>query len=318
MMKLSKVFNKKVVTQVIGVSIGIIAIYFSLKNINGAELKNSLKSISGYWLIPIFFVNFIVILFKAMRWQITLKLVKPVKLWTMFRILTIGFMANNVLPARLGEALRIHLLGKNALISKITTTGSMVSDKLIEAFSFLILAALLFFISDVPKWLHSGLIIILCITFAAYIAAIIYLRQPVKNKHLKNFQAGITGLMNRKIIFWGLVTSFASWFCQCLIIYMTQQAFGISIPVWGILLVLLVVNLAIAIPGAPSHIGTFEFACILAYTYLGLDKSTALLLGVTYHLVQIIPITFVGGIMLMLSDFSLRKKATSLGHDGPC
>lgn len=317
MKRLKRFLNHKVVTQAAGIGIGLIAIYFSIKNIRGETLRQSLSSMDTSWLIPIILGNFVVIAFKALRWQLIIKPVKNISFKLMYRVLTIGFMANNILPARLGEAVRIHLLGKDAAVSRITTTATLVADRIIEGVSFLILAALLTVFTDVPKWMYSGLIITLLATLLIYAASVIYSTRKIKNKILKKFQEGIRSLLHLRLTSLALATSLLSWFTQGLMIYMTQMAFGVHLPLWGVVLVLIAVNLAIALPSAPSHLGTFEFACILAYSYLGVDKSLGLLLGITYHLLQIIPVTLVGGLMALMSRPGFRKVLLTEGPGTP-
>lgn len=294
--------KSRIATQVIGVLIGVAAIYFSFKNINSSDLKHSLSSVKVEWLIPIILANFVVIALKAYRWQILLALVKKIRFFLVYRVLIIGYMANNILPARLGEAVRIQMLGKDADVSKVTTTASLVADRIIEGLSFLMLAVALVLLTNVPKWMNYGLTITLLITVIAYTVAIIYSTRDVEHHFLKKIQDGVKPLLNWGIFSRGFVSATISWLIQVLMIHMTQLAFGVYIPIWSSLLVLIAVNLAIVVPSAPAQLGTFELACVLAYTSLGLDKELALLIGATYHFMQIIPITLAGGVFMLTSQ----------------
>lgn len=314
MKNLKKSLNFKSISRLVGITIGIIAVYLSLKNIQGEEIASSLKSINPYWILPIIVLNFIVIGSKALRWQIMIQPVKKIKFVTMFRVLLIGFMANTVLPARLGEAVRVHILGRDAEISRTSTAGSVVADKIIEGVSFLFLAALLTIFTDVPEWMQLGLKIAFGIIVVLYAVAAIYLRRKMRNSFLIKLQTGIKALLHMRLATLSLLVSFLSWFLQGLMLYMTQIAFGVHLPIWGVVLVLLAINLAVSLPSAPGYVGTFELASILAYTYLGLDKSTALLIGVTFHILQIVPVTLIGGILMLTSNINLRKAAL---YEGP-
>ena len=311
MKKLNRVLNYKFITRTLGVVIGIVAIYFSLRNIQGKEVFDSLKAINASWIIPIIIMNFMVIAVKALRWKIMITPIKKIRFLTMFRVLTIGFMANSVLPARLGEAVRVDMLGRDEALSRVTTAATVVADRIIEAVSFLLLAAILVFMFNVPEWMHKGLIITLCITIFCYGLVIFHSKRKTNNKFLKKLQDGAQALLHMRLATFSFLTSLLSWFLQGLMLYMTQLAFGVHLPIWGIILVLLAINLAVALPAAPGYVGTFEFACILAYSYLGLDKNIALLVGATFHILQIVPITLVGGILMLTSHFNLRKPAVA-------
>jgi uncharacterized protein (TIRG00374 family) len=117
----------------------------------------------------------------------------------------------------------------------------------------------------------------------------------MQDGRFKRFQEGVRPLMHAKVLVQGILVSIVSWAAQLLMIYMTQKAFNVNTPLWGILVVLISVNLAIIVPSAPAHLGAFELACVLAYSYLKIGSSLGLLIGATYHILQIIPVTLVGG-----------------------
>ena len=44
----------------------------------------------------------------------------------------IGYLANNVLPARLGELVRSHALGEGEGISRTTVLGTVVVERIVD------------------------------------------------------------------------------------------------------------------------------------------------------------------------------------------
>ena len=50
----------------------------------------------------------------------------------MFAYLAVGYAANNVLPARLGELVRSHYLGDREGISRTTTLGTVVVERVVD------------------------------------------------------------------------------------------------------------------------------------------------------------------------------------------
>ena len=83
MMKLEKILKPKTITHVVGLLIAVVAVYFSVRNVNGEEFKKVLLSMDVSWIIPIVFGNFVVITLKALRWQIVVKTLKNIKFITM-------------------------------------------------------------------------------------------------------------------------------------------------------------------------------------------------------------------------------------------
>ena len=54
----------------------------------------------------------------------------------------IGYLANNVLPARLGELVRSHALGEGERISRATVLGTVVVERIVDTVIVVALAAL--------------------------------------------------------------------------------------------------------------------------------------------------------------------------------
>src|SRR5256885_9907149 len=57
--------------------------------------------------------------FRALRWQRLIRPIAHVRYPPMLAYLLVGYLANNVLPARLGELVRVHYLGDREGISQI-------------------------------------------------------------------------------------------------------------------------------------------------------------------------------------------------------
>lgn len=299
------------ITKYVGILIAVVAAYLSFRNVQWDHLLTAMKSMQPLWLIAVIVVNFGVVALKAVRWQAMIQPVKKTSFVMVLKVLIIGFMANNLFPARFGELLRIHLLGRNESVNRTTSAATLVADRIIEGMTFLIIAFLLIFLHKSPVWMKQGILITSIITLGFYAAAVVMTRKGMIKtwesrpdskvaRFLGQATEGLHALTHMKLMGLATMTSLLSWIAQGVMIYFIQIAYGIQTPLWGIVLLLVAVNLAIAVPSAPSNIGTFEFACVLAYQYMGIDKSTALLLGITYHLLQVIPVTIVG-IVLTLS-----------------
>lgn len=289
-----------------GIAISIVAIGVVIQAVNGNVLREVLGSVKVAWLVPVLLINGVVIISKAYRWQLLVKPLSHISLTQITHILTIGFMANNVLPARLGDAIRIHLLHRKTDLGPAASTGGLIADRILEGLSFLLLAALLFLLGNVPHWMLYGLGVTLLVVAGVYGASVFYSRSRMRHGVFIKLQEGLAPLHNRRVFILGFCTSLVSWSLQLLMIHMTQLAFGVHLPFWGTLMVLVAVNLAVIVPSTPAHLGTFELACVLAYTFLGVDKNVGLLIGATYHLVQVLPVTLIGALLLLVENISLK------------
>src|SRR3989338_9711616 len=110
----------------------------------------------------------------------------------------------------------------------------------------------------------------------------------------KNLQRGIQSLRSSKLTALSLLVSLAGWFFQGLMVYWIHVAFSIILPFWSVILILVSVHLAMAIPTTPAQIGVFEYACVLSYLALGIDENMGILLGFVFHFLQLIPNLLIG------------------------
>src|SRR5207237_10119224 len=79
---------------------------------------------------------------RAWRWQRLLAPIHLVRVPRMFAYLAVGYAANNVLPARLGELVRSHYLGDREGISRTTTLGTVVVERVVDTGMVVAIASL--------------------------------------------------------------------------------------------------------------------------------------------------------------------------------
>lgn len=278
--------------------LSLLALIYCFYQIKLSSFLATLASIEVLWFIPILLVNFFVIALKTLRWQILVAPTKKVGFAGLYRLLIITFMLNNLLPAKLGEVARVHYLEKDAHINRLTSTATVVASYLLEFLSFVIFALIFIHLVAVPGWVYRGIVVSSVLTLGLYFFLLVASKKVVRRPFLISFQEGLKGLLSTRTTGLALIVSFLSWFFQGVLLLMVHQSFGVNLPLVSLVMVLVAVNIIMAIPAAPGHMGTFEFICVLTYQFLGLSASAALALGVTYHLVQAIPVVLVGGVLL--------------------
>ena len=89
-------------------------------------------------------------------------------------------------------------------------------------------------------------------------------------------------------------------------------AFGIVIPWWGILAVLVAVNLSTVVSITPANLGVFEGAAFLVYITLGISSETAMALAIVQHAAYLIPLAGIGWAIS-----SVRALNINGGKSGP-
>ncbi|MCX7959364.1 MAG: flippase-like domain-containing protein [Deltaproteobacteria bacterium] len=252
---------------------------------------------------------------------------KP-RLIVLFLTNLVGFMANTILPARAGELVRALVLGKKENISKTTVLGSAALDRIFEGIGMLILLVIMPLIMETPDWMKKGTfgfiiffsaIFILTImmmklnpeTFVKYIPFSERTNEVIKGIFEK-LQKGFEAINNIKTSSLAIILSLLGWITQIFMIYFVILSFGINLTPLSALMTLLAVNIAIMIPAAPGSLGTFELAVVLALGFFGVEKSTALSIALTYHFIQLIPVTIAGVISIPLLGMKFKDIDTDI------
>lgn len=264
--------------------------------------------ISAKWsyLIAAAVVNVLVVAMKATRWQWLMKPKNITRFMDIFKVTVIGMAGNNLLPARGGDWLKIYLLGKwesTCRTGLISVTGL---DKLFDGLSILIMFGLMSLHSTFPGWVQDGTIIVSIVLLVMLVIIVLLLLHHRRTpshllEHLSHFRkfakklgAGLGALTDAKLTLSTLVLSIVICATQIVTIWLCQMAYGLHLDIWVPALVFVAINLAIMIPSAPSGVGPFEMAAVLAYTWLGVKSEVGLSVALMYHAVQFIPITLAG------------------------
>jgi uncharacterized protein (TIRG00374 family) len=312
----------KIAGFLLSIAIIILLFYF----IDFGEALRAFSQVKPLELFIVFILNFVVILFKSMRWQVLLD-PRP-RLVVLYLTNLIGFMANTILPARAGELVRALILGKKENISKTTVIGSAALDRIFEGVGMFILLVIMPLIMDTPDWMKKGTLGFIIFFSILLIGLILFMKVnpdtiikyiPLSDKTntflkgvLEKLQKGFEAINNIKTSSIATILSLLGWIVQVLMIHFVILSFGIHISPLAALMTLLSVNIAIMIPAAPGSLGTFELAVVLALGFFNIEKSLALSIALTYHFIQLIPVTIAGAISIPLMGMKFKDIDTDI------
>ena len=114
-----------------GLTIALIALYYTLRNVSFVEVASSFQKIDYFYIFPAVLIIMSGYVFRAYRWQALLESSLHVKVSGLFSPMMIGFMGN-FLPARAAEVLRPYLLSKKYNISFSAAFASIVMERLCD------------------------------------------------------------------------------------------------------------------------------------------------------------------------------------------
>lgn len=308
---------------VVGFLIAAGALYFVLRGQDIGSIVDGIRGANKFWLLASTFFATIVFWLRAWRWKTLLEPVAPA---TAFRsrlaATTIGFMANNLIPLRVGEFARAFALARQERISMVASMGSIVVERLFDAifiFTFLFLSPLLPGFpqgrvdANLQETLARATIIVLPAFLFVSFSFVLWprqsvtlfektagrllperLRRPVVDA-LEAFVAGFSSLKSPRLITVGLFQTCVHWGVNALVFYCGCLAFGITPSLAGALFLQSVLALAVSIPQAPGFIGVWQLAAsAVLQPIFGAEPERALAFGFGIHLAGFIPVTLIG------------------------
>src|SRR5512134_673300 len=113
----------------------IISIFFLTLALRGLQLQDVWGAVQGanyWWLIPGIAVYFVAVWVRAWRWHYLLRPVKPVSTGVLFPLTAIGYMGNNIYPARAGEVLRAVLLNRIEGVPVSASLATIIVERIFD------------------------------------------------------------------------------------------------------------------------------------------------------------------------------------------
>ena len=311
----------------IGIIISLVFLYLAFRKVDWSELWLALKGANYWWILPNIALVILSMWMRAYRWKFMVNPIKKVKMGSLFPSVMIGFMANNVLPARLGEFVRAYSLGNKENISRSATFATIMIERVFDGFSLLlILWVSLLMYPELPGWIRQAgnLFLLLNLATLAFLVLIEVKRElalkffrliskllPASlssraEEILEKFISGLRVFRNVPSLLWILAWSIFIWVVIGISNYFIFLAFDQSPAVFASFILLGIVSLAVMLPSSPGFVGTFHAACVASFLILNLNQSVSRPFSIVLHASQYFPVTLLGLYYLRKEHLSLK------------
>ena len=306
----------------LGVLISVLFIGLALRGLRLDEFWNTVQSANYWWLLPGIAVYFVAVWARAWRWHYLLVPIKKIPTKTMFPITTIGYMGNNIYPARAGEVLRAVILKRREGVSISASLATIIVERIFDGvvmlgFVFVNLPELTKltggsgFVGNIQQVAVIGTGVFIGALVIFLLAAMFpqmtirigqwfidrllpqRLRQQTSGL-MHKFLDGLAALRSPFSILMVFVTSLVIWLLETSKYWLVMQAFHFSVTFFALMLMNGIVTLATTIPSAPGYIGTFDAPGIAVLIAYGVNQATATGYTLVLHVALWLPITLVG------------------------
>lgn len=304
----------------VGVAVSAVLLYFSLRGIHLAEVLQHVRAARLAPMLTAVVLATLTFVLRIFRWQLLLRGEDGRRLpaGPLWHAIAMGFMANNVLPLRMGEVVRAFAASRLTGTRFTSVFASIAVERLFDALVVVCLLAIGLFTAELPPGAVAGIGVERIVTFAGLAAvgglmaatmvvafplsAERLVRLAVPSKQLAEKLVGlIEGLrhglsvLRSPVRVAGVVGwSFLLWGISALSFLVMFRAFGITVDLSGALLMQGLIMFGIALPSTPGYVGAFELPIIAVLTLYLVDKNLAAAYALTYHVTTFIPITLLG------------------------
>ena len=314
-------------------------LYLALRGQNFPELWGAIQSAKLVWLIPAILVYFIDVWVRSWRWHYLLRPVQPISPLKVFPIITMGYMGNNIFPARAGELLRAAVLKRRYAVPVSTTLATILVERIFDG---VVMLGFIFFnlrelsglssssgfigsIRSLALWgaiaFLGALVVFLLAAFfpkkaESVLVAVTNFLLPSKWREgaasiIRRFIGGLESLRSPKEALMVLVTSAAIWLLETLTYWFVMHAFPFSVSLFALMLMNGIVNLSTTLPSAPGYIGTFDAPGIALLGAYGVAPALAAGYTLVLHAALWLPITLVGGYFFAREGINWSKELES-------
>jgi len=316
----------------LGVGVSIFFMVLLIRKIDFNQLWAALVTVDYRYILLAVVCTFVSYFLRAVRWHYLLIPEKRIPLSSLYPATIIGYMANNVLPARLGEFVRAYVLAQREGLQTPTVFASLVIDRLFDGFTVMLILVFTLFTLRLPQGLDEAETVLRTgglVTFVLYAGVVAFLfllkRQTMRTLAwtgalLKPFPQRLT---DRTIPLLGsfiggirmssrgghiaavLMSSLAVWIFCIVPVHCVLQGFGVDLPITASMFILVLLVFAVMVPASPGFIGTYHYACFKGLSAFGVAESMSVSIALVLHSTAFFPVILAGAYHLWRGKMSL-------------
>lgn len=308
------------------------------------EIGHVVRRANYLYVGPALLAYFAGLYFRGLRWRYLLRPLVGNTRRALFPVVVVGYMANNILPVRLGEIVRSYYLGLREDISSATAFGTIAVERVFDVFTLLLFIALVWLLpgadmlGSVAEGLPGGTPLLIAFSVLPFIGItviigvivavpantvlllaerLMFFVPAVLKVRLLTLAArlitGLTVVRSPGRLASVLLMSLPIWIMEGTMLWIIAQGFDIG-PSLGsqvqvvaaVMLFLAVANLSLVVPSAAGGVGPFNFFGAATLVALGVADAEAGAYVLTSHIALLLPVTVLGFILLFSDHMSLR------------
>jgi hypothetical protein len=304
---------RRLVATCAGIAVSVVFGWLAIRGLNFHEVRGAIGRASPGWILAAVGVSILGVAMRSERWRALFPRESRPRPVPTFWASQVGLLANNVLPVRAGELVRVLSLCRE---SGLRRTAVLATVGVERVFDLAVIAVLqLAVASQLPESAVTRrftLLAALILTISVLVVAVLAVApaRRVAGQYLTrvpglrsrggilidSLRTGLAALRNRELAAVALLWTLASWIVLAFAGWCVLRAFGLHLPWHAALFLLVAVTFAQAVPASAGSVGVFELAARSALVAYGVPPAVALSAGLVLHAVSALPFIALGAI----------------------
>jgi glycosyltransferase 2 family protein len=278
---------------------------------------------------------------RLIRWRLLLRDESgaPLRPWPLWHATAIGFMANNLLPFRAGELVRVFAATRLSGARFTATMSSIAVERIFDGLAVIGMLGVGLLFSGLPEGgvvggvslaraaQVAGLLSLGALLGAGAIVAFPMAAERVVRRVLpvgrfadrivgmiEGIRHGLASLRSPALLAGVVFWSAALWLVNAAALWVSFAAFDIPVGFAGALVLQGVLVIGVSVQLTPGFVGQFEAAIVAALALYGISNEVASSYAIAYHGATFIPITLAGAWSLARTPVALSDLR---GASGP-
>ena len=315
---------------ILGSLISIAALGWVFSRVDFHGVGEAFRQVRWGWIPLLVFAYLTGFAIRGIRWRLMLRPIKRISWFSSTSVVVIGYMANNVLPARLGEFARAYVLSERENVSKASALASIFVERVFDGLALVLILGVATSASTFRPEYVTTICTVGYLAFIVFVTALIavllarlrrsWLESLVKMA-VRFFPSGIgqrvliiSQSMLESVSFLRvdrtlptfLLLSILVWLVEGSMFWLGLVACGIGFDPRVAYFTLAFVNFGLLMPSAPAYVGVFQAGTIVAFAAFGLPEEVALSYSILIHVLQFLPITLLGLLLVNRYGLSLQ------------
>jgi uncharacterized protein (TIRG00374 family) len=290
-----------------------------VREVDLGQAWREIRSLPGWTMLGALGLVLVNVVTMAVRWRYLLEGAGyRVSLRSVFPTVCVGRAANNVVPARGGDLLRIESMREVAHVPAFVSAGTLFAERLLDGVvlsAWILIGALLIGEGGIPLLtgiaLSSGAVLgVFLVALAAKrpdaaerVAWRISRRLPPRwhtrvTRAAAHFVEGLGAFRGRRRLVFIFGTSSLMWVADVAMFALVGRAFGLDLALGAYFLLEGIGNLALAVPTTAAGLGSFDYLTYLAARDLDVDAHNATAYVLTMHALIVLPVTILGALLV--------------------